>query len=676
MAKQLVGPVERHVDKVVLGVAGLALIVVVAKFLVTSPNKLEMRNETVTPSTIDQRVQEFAQSVRQTIRSANPPEHELDVLETEFASTVASFRADGEFAWPVVAALLPKVPLVGPPVVIIGDIHLISAPPPGKPVVVVGRSTLYLPPEDGVGEGEDSLYYSSVNWATVSALVDVDQLRTLQRNKYLPDREEVYFARVEAQRQEIGADGSWPEAWDDVAAFVPYVEQSQRMPPTITLSTEDGRITVDHPVMLRIKSYFNELERPVTQLNLIRPMPPEMVTETFWTLPVIPGTSRMAVLLMDDQYLFPDQKPAEVPDDRYPDAVEYDQDFEDNSGADDTESIADANRRLFKEAALLLKQGERENSLDLVTQAQNKWFEIISPSNTLAGQKSPAADVARAMKLRDDAEQVKRNIRRRVRNRPGPRPGGGPPGVHRRLPMSTQQVWVHDATEGSLQSGKTYRYRVRTWLYNRMAGLPNLLADSNDATIPILATEWSEPSAPVLMPADRRYFLTTANKSRNEVGFEFFQWFEGVWTKPRGTKKFSVGDIMSFVARAPLPDPEDPEEVDMAELQFSADATLLDIEFDAKTPQRTRTRRKGIGFEDHQDTTVAFVDSKGHVFERRLTTDKSHPGRAIARNKVYMPPRKLSAGPTKPGPQSGTGTRGSPRGGTRGNRKKSPGGGP
>ena len=675
MAKQLVGPVERHVDKVILGIAGLALIVVVAKFLVTSPNKLEIRNETVTPRTIDQRVREFAQSVRQTIRSATPPDHELDVLATEFASTADSFRADGEFAWPAVAALLPKVPLVGPPVVIEGDIRLISAPSPGKPVVVFGRSTLYLPPVDGVDEDEESLYSSVANWATVSAVVDVDQLRTLQRNHYLPDREEVTFARVDAQRQEKGADGSWPEAWNDVAAFHPDLDRSLPVPPVITLLTQEDRITVDHPVMLRIEGYFSELKRPDTQLNLIRPMPPEMVTETYWTLPVIPGSSRMAVLRMDDQYLYPDEKPAEVPDDRYPDAVEEEEDFD---SADESESIQDANRRLFKEADALLKQGKRDNSIELVIQAQNKWLRIIAPSNSIAGQRSPPADVARATKLRSDAEQVKRDIRRRIRQ-PGPRRPRGPdaPQAIIRPVLPTQQVWVHDAAEGSLQSGKTYRYRVRTWIYNRMAGLPNLLADPEDATIPMLATGWSEPSEPILMPADRRYFLTSANKNRNEVGFEFFQWFEGVWTKPRGTQKFGVGDTMSFVARAPLPSREDPEEVDNAELRFSADATLLDIEFDRPTPQRTRTRRKGFLFEDKPDTTVAFVDSKGHVFERRLTTDKSHPGRGIARDQVYTPPRKMSAGPIKPsGPQSGLGSRGSSPRGPRGSRKKGTGGGP
>jgi hypothetical protein len=666
MAKQLVGPVERHVDKVVLGIAGVVLIAVVAKFLVTSPNKLEIRNEMVSPSSIDLKVREFAQSVRQTIRAATPPDHEVEVLGPVFDASAAPIPADD---WPTVAALLPEVPLVGPPVVIEGDIRLISAPAPGKPRVVAGRSTFYLPPPEGVSEGDELQFEVPANWATVSSVVNVDQLRILQRDHYLPDREEVYFTRVEIQRQKLNADGSWPEDWDDVAPYLAFVEHERPQPPEIALTTEEDRITVSHIVMTEIEGYFNELKRPSVQLDILRPRPPEMVTETYWSLPVV--TTRMDVLRMDDQYLYPEEKPTLNPDDRYPDApIEVEAPTGDG-GKEAGESLQDANRRRFKQADDLYSQGDRENSIDLVTQAQNVWLEIIAAIDA-TGQKSPQSDIDRAQKLRRDAEQLKLDIRRRLlRPQQTPQVPGGAPVAVLRPQMSTQQVWVHDALAGSLQSGTTYRYRLRVWLYNRMAGLPNLLAEPADATVPMVATEWSEPSKPVEIPPDRRYFLASAYNSRNEIGIEFYQWFEGVWTKPRGTEKFAIGDVMSFLARAPLPRRDDPEEVDNAELRFFADATLLDIEFDMPSPERARTRNRGFQFEDQPDTVAAFVDSDGHVFERSLNIDKSHPDRTAARERAWTAPRKLSSAPT-PTPGQSPGKSPTSRSGTsRGSQKRS-----
>ena len=40
MAKQLVNPLERHVEKAVVGVAGVILIGVIAQYVVSSPNRL------------------------------------------------------------------------------------------------------------------------------------------------------------------------------------------------------------------------------------------------------------------------------------------------------------------------------------------------------------------------------------------------------------------------------------------------------------------------------------------------------------------------------------------------------------------------------------------------------------------------------------------------------------
>ena len=42
MAKQLVNPIERHIEKAIVGVAGLVLLGAIARYLVTSPNQIDL----------------------------------------------------------------------------------------------------------------------------------------------------------------------------------------------------------------------------------------------------------------------------------------------------------------------------------------------------------------------------------------------------------------------------------------------------------------------------------------------------------------------------------------------------------------------------------------------------------------------------------------------------------
>ena len=53
MAKQVVNPIERHIEKALLAVAGIALIGVIVMFVVRSPNQVEIGGEMVTPGEID-----------------------------------------------------------------------------------------------------------------------------------------------------------------------------------------------------------------------------------------------------------------------------------------------------------------------------------------------------------------------------------------------------------------------------------------------------------------------------------------------------------------------------------------------------------------------------------------------------------------------------------------------
>ena len=92
MAKQLVGPVERHLEKAVLGVAGILLLGAIGGYLVTSPNQLEVGGETVSPKTIDAKVVRKATDVRRRIETARPTEPEFEPLYDVFEQELDPFK--------------------------------------------------------------------------------------------------------------------------------------------------------------------------------------------------------------------------------------------------------------------------------------------------------------------------------------------------------------------------------------------------------------------------------------------------------------------------------------------------------------------------------------------------------------------------------------------------------
>lgn len=117
-------------------------------------------------------------------------------------------------------------------------------------------------------------------------------------------------------------------------------------------------------------------------------------------------------------------------------------------------------------------------------------------------------------------------------------------------------LWVHDVR---VESGAVYRYRMQVVLNNPFFGNgPALLADQQSlAAEPFLYGEWSDWSAPAAVEQDRYYFVTAAS-TRDALGampraqVEVFEFYYGFWR--RGTASLAGGDIV--VAEVELPAPE------------------------------------------------------------------------------------------------------------------------
>jgi len=118
------------------------------------------------------------------------------------------------------------------------------------------------------------------------------------------------------------------------------------------------------------------------------------------------------------------------------------------------------------------------------------------------------------------------------------------------------RLWVHDAR---VEPGAVYRYRMQVVFNNPFFGnAAALLPDQQSlAAEPFLYGQWSEWGQPTGVEQDRYYFVTAASVSdalgaapRAQV--EVFEFYYGFWR--RGTANLSGGDLV--IASLELPAPE------------------------------------------------------------------------------------------------------------------------
>lgn len=624
MAKQLVSPVERHLEKAILGVAGILLLGAIAKYLVTSPNQLEMGGEAVSPNAIDEKVAEKAAVVRLAIRNARPPESGVEPLYEVLIDVLDPFRHAGlSIEAPAAVPIGPEVPTVDKVVIRAGEKKLVEMMKLGKPIVRHGRSTFI---RDSDGTGGDS--FPPADWVTVSAVFNVEQQMQRQMHEYGPKRNEVIFGRVEMQRRARRDDGSWSE--DDWALVDTWPAGAVPPKPEVRLAMEEGQWVLPRDVRSSLERFLNELRERKTQLDLIRPLPLDVQDGTAWGVPII--TSRRDVLLQDYEYLYPNQPLEGEPDDRYPDAP-----TEVTGAIDVDRTPQQIIKGLLEESRQYLELAQQTRSLGDVTKAYNRAFSAKQhPAATRRDKTDADGLMRRANQLEDD---IKRGIRPGRRHEPV-RPG---PVEKTQERLHSQQLWIHDAWPGSIKNGNTYQYRLRVWIYNCLAGEPNKFSDPHDAKTVFIEGPWSEPTDPVMIELDTYYFVTNSDAKKDIVSIEMCKWFEGVWVKDRF--KFKVGDALNDSSRQKVPPLEGGEGFDMPLITFAADASIVDIDHQRRHRERKRAGRGGVKFEPLSPTcSVVFVDSEGRLHERFLPTDKGHPAKATVLARVWKPPRR-KAGP-------------------------------
>lgn len=615
MAKQMINPVERHFEKGVLGIAVLMLIGVIALYLVTSPNQLEMDGQKVTPSTIDARLAQKATTIRERIRNTIVDVEVPEKLFPEFESTLAPLnksplRATGDFG--------PDIPKVDQAGDLVGQAKLVEVFQMEKPRISLGRSTYKLESDNG------ELSYPVANWVTVTSLFDVKQQSERQRLAFGATRSNVLFGPIEIQRRKRHPNGSWSD--DDWALVKSWPSYKPSRIPSLRLQKQKGKLAISRSQLKDLENFVNNLDEAILQWDLIRPLMPDVINGSKWRFPII--TSFRDVLMQDDEYLFPNEPPSLNPEDRYGFITEVE-----NKPKAVKLTKAQEHAQSLKEGEQLLKLAIKNNSVDDATRAFNKAAGVIRDPTANKNLKD------KANKLKDRAEQAISDIGRRLRvprNRPDAQADDDTP-VRQKLPV--QQIWAHDARVGSIESGSTYQYRIRATIYNQLAGEPLKFADPQHASLIFIPGKWSEASSPVTIPPDIEFYVTSSDVKRQEVGVELFRWFEGVWVKGRRFK-YKIGDQITGQSKAVVPSFEIADETERATVDFDANATVVDIDFsrnyrDRKSGGRTR---KGVKFgSPSRETAIVFVDAAGELYERLIPIEKGHPAKKSAKAREFKP---------------------------------------
>ena len=153
--------------------------------------------------------------------------------------------------------------------------------------------------------------------------------------------------------------------------------------------------------------------------------------------------------------------------------------------------------------------------------------------------------------------------------------------------ISDITVWAHDDT---VEPGKTYRYAMKYYVLNPVAGTTNLCKPQSLADVFRLESGMSDWTTQVRVDSDTNFFAKDTS-SRDGIKFDIFKWKNGVWQME--TVEVHAGDVIGSV------DPRN-------KTDFTTGWTLVDVRQAA-----------------NDDKIILLANDNGTVVRKELRTDKN-----------------------------------------------------
>jgi len=515
MAKQNVTFVERHMEKIVVGVTGAALLAVVVLYVVGTPHSVEVQGEAVGPQQLYAKIRTAAEAARERMKRAQPEPPQpgggtaLTLPPTDQTSPYLAEKIPTEFPVPF-APISPSVPDIQ--VTERGKIRLAEILPPTDVRVSTGMAYAKLPsPVTATSANvsrrdEAGAITADVQWVVVAAAIS----RKAQREKfneaqYAVDRQAMMVARVEAERQERLPDGRWSDpvivtGYSDIV--VPVLRSIQLVP------TDSGELVVADQ---SIPEYRRLLDSSQSQAAILRPpFQKYLDVPILWQVPpeVSAGTDTV-VKLADFEAIV--EEPADQKG-RGPGAA----------GVPGAAAPAANPQQRLREVEDLIKN--------------EKYLEAEEILRTLEA----AADVPQLLKnrvqatlrqIQPDVDRARLEATRQERIAAAIKDFG----------PDAEPAWLTDV---SVQSGRSYRYRIRLLAFNPYVGFVQQLQNPEDAGKVVVEGQWSEWSEPIHVRPTMCVFYNSYREDSGTAKLEVKNWSTGVWQT--GIAEMRVGDKLAF----------------------------------------------------------------------------------------------------------------------------------
>lgn len=522
-----INPIEQHVEKIVVVLAGIILLAVIAQQFLTNPNEVKIGSDTVSASRAYEPVKRAATTLKAKLDAPSPE------LPADFQAAGKDMKS--EFEKLIKGSIAPRrsLPALGPAVAL-GATNVkvtdalfaeVTMPQPAPAVAAAFWST--VSPDETAAYPElaallpkeqpfDHPFVSVESTIDIKALVeslqsDPDGAGPLEAMPQGWWREGIEAITVEAEREQMNSDGSWGKG--------------------VVLPAMLGR----HLFVVGWNESVKTNGDMQSELRSAREQASEILRPAFYKT------------LGAQDWVPP------------------------SAAATRTKSSADPGVLAAKQAELEKVRADlktRREELEKIPKEEPKKPEAPKPPEKPAPGRAPAAPAPKTAPttppVNNTAERTRlTNIVNRLESRErllaeevaklappaagdAAPAGAAPAPVTSLLSQDAVTFWMHDATA---QPGERYRYRLRLGVNNPLFGRGMNLKEEQQslAANSIIKSPWSEWSNPVDVDRAEYFFVTSATPD-NDLGsarasVELYKFYFGHYRKQ--TTGMNIGDPLS-----------------------------------------------------------------------------------------------------------------------------------
>jgi hypothetical protein len=566
---------ERHVEKIVLGLAGAVLVSVVVSYGIRSPHTVRLNGKTLGPKAFYEALDKRAEATLLALKDAPGPE---PVPAPTFALAKAK---PAELLTPFAPLnprppQLPDIGFANP-----GQLELASILPPTKPMLTTGKAAARIPPPREMpamtatkrNNGQTTpTVAQDWHWVTVAATIS----RKAQRNAFVeanydPYALELVVAEIEAQRQMRLPDGQWSPS-EPVTPYSSFRPMSFREVP---VDKDEFGHAISSAARDFIRAKREQLSKSNVQAEILRAAFQTCLADdrAEWTAPrTLEGADGTVVDLTDPTYglCFPG-----------------------NNWSTTAERTGDkpVNLSDLRKVREILDTGWKQAGVCTYINAVSLLWSVEEDQSVSPTLRRMAR---RILDDHDSEIQVASHLYRAAQKSQQSTGGLGP---------DVEPVWMTDTTP---KPGKTYRYRLRLLALNPYAGLPRFLANPLDAGKVIAEGEWSAWSEAITVSPDRYLFvLGPADEAQKTVRVQLFQWSNGRWEN--GSTTVTVGE---------------PITIKKGTTELTYDGVVRDIDFHRSYRESASDADGDAGATVVETVAVTTVTPDGETREHLAARDK------------------------------------------------------